>query len=56
VQFAISIFHYEMKPKNVTLAFVHLVSEAGFGELTFFNFQFKESPSCDLLLTFCVMR
>jgi hypothetical protein len=43
-----------IKLKSITLTFKHLVSEAGFGELTVFNFWFVESPFCDLLLTICV--
>jgi hypothetical protein len=43
-------------PKTIDLAFNRWISEAGFGELIVLDFQFKELPSCDLLLTFCIMR
>jgi hypothetical protein len=41
-----------MKPKSFTLTFKCLFSEAGFGELTVYDFWFVKSPSCDLALVF----
>jgi hypothetical protein len=43
---------FVLKPKNVTLAFKRLFSEASFIEQMIADFRFAGSPSCDLAFAF----